>query len=340
MADTLPLETRQVPPTAPQAPRWSVAVFTSREDVDAAVATIDAVLGALDAHETVVDVLVNGNDGLAGGLASHYRSPHHAVSPLTTLRIWRLPLHDKAVTWNAFLYSIAPAAEVLFFVDGYAGVPPGTLTRLADRLSASPAALAAAAVPSVGRSASLMRARMVAEPQIHGSLYALRGDTAQALRRAAFRMPIGMYRVDSLLSSVVALNLTPTSSRWSYDRIAMAEDATWSLGADRLASRRGFRTHMKRLVRQALGVLEAQAFRDFLVVRQAPLASLPATDLEMVMDWMRRRPARAVTTIVKHPLALLELVRLSRWDWASQDAAPQLIASTDGSPMTRSVERG
>lgn len=337
---TLPLETSQVPPGTPKDHRWSVAVFTSREDLAAAVTTVDAVLAAVDVHETVVDVLVNGNDGLARELASQYQATDHPVSGLTTLRIWRLPLHDKAATWNAFIYTIAPEADVVFFVDGYAGVAPGRLTRLAHRLHESPAALAAAAVPSVGRSAALMRARMVVEPQIHGSLYALRGDTARALRLAAFRMPLGMYRVDSLLSSVVALNLAPASSPWSYDRIAMAEDATWSLRSDRLASRRGFRTHVKRFVRQALGVLEAQAFKEFLVVRQAPLASLPPTDLELVTDWMKRRPARAVATIVRHPLALLELARLSRSDWTSRDAPPQLSASIEGRALPVSAERG
>lgn len=340
MAVSLPLKTSQVPPEAPRDFRWSVAVFTSREDVAAAVITIDAVQAALDSHEAIIDVLVNGNDGLASALASRYRAPHHAASPLTTLRIWRLPIHDKALTWNVFIHSIAPDADVVFFVDGYAGVAPSALTRLADRLRESHVALAASAVPSVGRSASLMREHMLIEPQIHGSLYALRGDTVKALRQAAFRMPIGMYRVDGLLSSVVALGLAPESSQWSYERIAIAPDATWSRRPDALTSRRGVRTHLRRLVCQAFGVLESQAFRELLVVMKVPLAGLPSTDRQMVTDWMRQHTARAVATIARHPLALLELARLSRSDWRSEGAAPQLIASTSVHPTPGSVERG
>ena len=60
MAVSLPLKTGQVPPAAPREHRWSVAVFTSREDLAAAVITIDAVQAALDSHEAVIDVLVNG----------------------------------------------------------------------------------------------------------------------------------------------------------------------------------------------------------------------------------------------------------------------------------------
>ncbi|MEO8483785.1 MAG: hypothetical protein ABI634_16360 [Acidobacteriota bacterium] len=340
MAVSLPFKTGQVPPLAPRDRRWSVAVFTSREDIAGAVTTIEAVQAALDSHEAVIDILVNGNDDLARELTARYQAPHHLASPLSTLRIWRLPIHDKALTWNAFIHTIVPDADVVFFVDGYAGVAPIALTRLADRFHESPVPLAASAVPSVGRSASLMRARMLSEPQIYGSLYALRGDTVRALRHAAFRMPIGMYRVDGLLSSVVALNLSPPLAQWSYDRIAIAPDATWSRRPDALTSRGGVRTHLKRLVSQAFGVLEAQAFKEFLVVMKVPLASLPATDRQLVIAWMRRHPARAAATIARHPLALLRLAQLSRSHWASEDAAPQLVASTGGHPTPGSVERG
>jgi hypothetical protein len=340
VAVSLPLKTGQAPPAAPREHRWSVAVFTSREDVAAAVTTIDAVQAALDSHEAVIDVLVNGNNDLASALASRYSAPHHPASPLTTLRIWRLSIHDKALTWNAYLHSIVPDADVVFFVDGYAGVAPGALARLAGRLLESHAALAASAVPSVGRSASLMREYMLSQPQIHGSLYALRGDTVKALRHAAFRMPIGMYRVDGLLSSVVALGLAPESSQWSYDRIAIAPDATWSRRPDALTSRQGVRIHLRRLVCQAFGVLESQAFKELLVVMKVPLADLPATDRQLVTDWMRRHTARAVATIARHPLALVELARLSRSDSGPEGAEPQLVASTSGHPTPGSVERG
>jgi hypothetical protein len=303
-----------------------VAIFASREGVDVVCAAIDAVAVAVVGQSAVVDVLVNGSFDLARQVAGRYQAPHQASVPQSTLRVWALPIHDKACTWNHFVHTLCPDADVVFFVDGYAQAQADSLKRLAERLQSAKAALAAAAVPSVGRTAADQRARMIRAPQIHGSLYALSNEAVDAIRRTAFRMPLGIYRGDGLLASAVALGLEAGQSNWSDERVVVVPDATWSRRVPSPGNLRDIVTQVSRYARQCLGAFEGQALKEHLIARRAPASTLPESDLALVTGWIRQRKAAALAVMVRNPLALVAIYRLARMDWSKKDARPTLLA--------------
>jgi len=304
--------------------RWSVVILSSREDIATLCSSIEAALAATRDEPAVVDVMVNGNEPLALQAAAKFA--FWPASSSTTLRIWSLG-RDKAKAWNAYVHGVWPGAEVAFFVDGYARVEPDALGRLADALDASETALGAAAVPMVGRSASALRARMIAAPQINGSLYALRRGTVETIRSMGFRMPFGLYRLDGLLGSALAFGLDPQRHPWTPGFIAVVPGASWSRQIEHVRSTRDLVNWIGRLTRQALGAFEAQAIRDHLVHRQQTPATLPSTNAVFVWSWIRRNTVGALATIVRHPLSLPMLFQLrDAPDEHGLDAPPTLVA--------------
>src|SRR3954454_19268567 len=84
------------------APALGVAIFTARESVDVLAACLRATIGACVGLDARVDVLVNGNLPLAQDIASvtdRERSP-------VRVRVWHIPLGDKANAWNVYLHHI------------------------------------------------------------------------------------------------------------------------------------------------------------------------------------------------------------------------------------------
>jgi hypothetical protein len=292
--------------------QWSVAIFSSREDVTTLSASIDAVRTAASGRGIVIDVMINGNADLADETTACVSAHASASDVADTIRVWSVPLADKANAWNQYLHHVWPRSEVTFFVDGYASVHADALKRLADGLRSSGRALAAAAVPSVGRSAAALRARMLKEPQINGSLYALRGETMDALRGGGFRMPLGLYQQDGLLGSVLAFGLDPSAHAWTPEHIAVVPSASWSRRVESIWNRRDLATNVDRMMRQALGSFEALAIRDHLVHRKLAPSALPETNVEFLSSWIRHHTSEALTAIGREPLALPALVRLRR----------------------------
>ena len=120
------------------------------------------------------------------------------------VQLFDIPFADKSNAWNQYVHALAPPAALHVFVDAYATVTPGAIRALAAALAENPGALAAAALPSCGRSAPAQRCQMRKSPALHGSLHALRGDFLDRIRAAGIRLPVGLYRGDGLIGSLVA----------------------------------------------------------------------------------------------------------------------------------------
>ncbi|MEO8482749.1 MAG: hypothetical protein ABI634_11100 [Acidobacteriota bacterium] len=291
---------------------WSVVILSSREDVETLASSIDAARAAVAGRHVVIDVMVNGNARLAEQIAARFAAPASASSASATIRVWSLVMPDKANAWNQYVHHVWPGASVTFFVDGYASANVDALDRLADALDSSKRALAAAAVPSVGRSAAALRDLMMKEPQINGSLYALRGETVRALRSEAVRMPIGLYRQDGLLGSALMFGLDPVAHPWDPDHIVVASGASWTRRVESVWNVRDLANNLDRMKRQALGRFEALAIREHFVDLKLAPSRLPETNAAFLSSWMRRHAAKALTTIARYPFALPALVRLRR----------------------------
>ncbi len=329
----------QPPMTAPAATatgvHHSVAIFASRETPAVLAATILAATQAAqqagNTADAVIDVLVNGNTALADAAAQLGRARAQQADPVAPrLRIWHLALADKAHAWNQYVETIWPGSDIAFFVDGYVRLWPSTIERLSQRLQSSADAIAATGVPTVGRSAAAARRVMLAEGGIQGNCFCIAGKTLRQMREIGFRLPLGLYRGDSMIGAVLAYRLDPTQHQWDAKRAVLVEPAaSWDMRATRWWHPADWRASFKRLDRQAQGTLENLAMREHLTLRRLLPQALPATAAELVLDWAERCPDAATAACRRNGRAARALANLRNpRDWTLAITAPTLVADT------------
>ncbi len=308
---------------------WSVAIFAAREDVETLSATISAVRVAVAGTEKVtVDVVVNGNIGLAEK-ATALLNPDLTAESGLHVRIWHIPLGDKAHAWNEYLYRIWPGSDLAFFVDGYARVFPDALRLISAAMNAVPRAMAGTGVPSMGFSARAMRRRMRSESCIYGNLYAVRGQVMQILKARGFHLLLGMYRTDALLNASICFGLDPAKFDWDCSRIVVEWRASWALRPLRFWRPVDIRAYFKRMLRQAEGLLITEAIKQHLAVERKPPESLPGTAAELVNTWLAAFPGRAHRLMLMHPLCWIAVDRIRKpRNWSLSAQTPILLKST------------
>jgi hypothetical protein len=76
-----------------------------------------------------------------------------------TLRIWSIPLGDKANAWNQYIHHLWAGQELVFFIDGYVRLNSDAIELLGGAVQSDPQALGGSGVPTVGRSARALRHR-------------------------------------------------------------------------------------------------------------------------------------------------------------------------------------
>jgi hypothetical protein len=310
-------------------PTWSVAISAARESVDTLSRCIHAALLACSGRPAVIDVLINGNMALA-----------QAVSELdwsaadNEVRIWSIRMGDKAHTWNEYLHRIWPVGATAFFIDGYAEVKPEALLAMSDRMARTSSALGATGVPTCGRSAGKLREQMLKSGGIHGNLYAIRADAMQALRERKFRLPLGLYRTDPLLGSVLMFGLDPEKNKWDPSLVVVEPNATWDVRGISDITWKNISSQAKRLLRQAQGDLENRAAREHLAIKRLPPQQLPGTVKELVNGWVEEHPEQARSLFFKRPLCFHAVRKLKAdRDWAAAAMPPVLMAASGNKSM-------
>jgi hypothetical protein len=325
--------------------KWAVAIFSSRETLETLSSSINAALVATSQADTTIDVIVNGNRSLAIEVGSYIRSIRSLGRFSTLVRVWYVPVGDKAHAWNQYLYEIWPESDIGYFIDGYVQVMPDALNLIWEGLATAPGAIAASGVPTMGRSARALRERLLSEGGVHGNLYALRGSTMAQLKSLGFRLPLGIYRTDPLLIAVICFGLDPSRNEWDTRRILVHPQATWRFRPLNWWSPRDLRTHLNRVIRQAQGTLENLAIREHFAIQKNLPQSLPKTTSQLVGDWVSKFPAAARRTFVRSPLCFLAARSLRRpRDWSQAKTLPELIAQTvvpwsDGSTCPEVAEK-
>jgi hypothetical protein len=307
---------------------WSVAIIAARESAATLSRCINAALAACGSRAAVVDVLINGNSGLAQQTAALAAQGAFACGT-STLQIWSTPAGDKAHAWNQYVHDIWPGGDIAFFVDGYAEVRPDAFAALNDRLAAAPDALAVTGVPSSGRSAGRQREYMLRHGGFHGNMHALSGVALEALRKKGIRLPLGLYRTDSLIGAALLFKLAPESARWDTSRVVVAGDATWDVPGLAALTLENIVSQVKRMLRQAQGDLENRAVREHLSVQRLPLEQLPATTHELVNRWVSSQRGQAWRMYLRNPFRLHAAYKLRRGrDWSQAEHPPALLHST------------
>jgi hypothetical protein len=125
-------------------------------------------------------------------------------------------------------------------------------------------------------------------------------------------LPRGIYRNDSALGAVLAFDLDPAHNRWSWDRIAVVEDARYDAPVADPTRLVDWRTAARRRLRQAKGDLETRALKAHLADSKRPPSEWPATARDLVLQWARERRADARALMWVDPLAWLTLQKLRR----------------------------
>ncbi|MBK1679291.1 hypothetical protein [Rhodocyclus tenuis] len=320
----------ELPP--PDSARWTIAIFTARESLETLNACLHAV-GAACREDAIIDVVVNGNPGLARRLADEARLPVRCGLPgRACLRIWEIGLGDKANAWNQYIAKIWPGSKITYFIDGYVQPFPDALQRIDTELSAHPTALAATGVPSVGRSAALLREELLSHGGLHGNLFALPRATIEALRHIDFQLPLGLYRTDSTIGAALAYSLHPESCAWDpRGNIHVCADASWSNPTGSIFRWRDLHAQLLRVLRQQRGTLENHAVRHLFSELRLPVGALPRSVNELVDNWRREKRSEFLHLLLVNPIA----VALALRDLESKRAA---VANPQRSPEAVSAE--
>jgi hypothetical protein len=303
---------------------WSVAIFSSRETPAALLASLTAAIDATPDEESTIDIVINGNRALADEVGERVKSLRGGGAARKVVRVWFLRVADKAHAWNQYVHHIWPGSTVAYFVDGYVQVMPDALAHIGKGMAATPKALGASGVPTMGRSAK----RLQKQPGAHGNLCAVRGDALAQLREMGFRLPVGIYWIDGILFAVICFGLDPSKNKWESDRLLVCPQATWAFQPLRWWSATDVKAHLKRIMRQAQGVLENRAVRELFAVQRKSALSFPGTSSELVWSWLRAFPLAAAKAFIRNPLSLLAARRLQpgRRDWSGITTPPLLIA--------------
>jgi len=302
---------------------WAVAIIAARESLATLRSTIDATVAAAGGRDTVIDLLINGNPALAREAAA-WAGASYAATP--ELRVWSIAQGDKAHAWNEYVHRIWPAGRTAFFLDGYARPRPDGLEQLAVSLAHAPDAFGATGVPTSGRSAPALRAAMLRGGGFHGNMNAIPAHAMAGLRDMGFRLPLGLYRTDSLIGTVLMFALDSTAHEWEPRRVVVNGAATWDVPGQSDLTIANVLAQFKRRQRQAQGDLENRAARDHMVVRGQPLTGFPKTVRELVLNWIDAHPDEVRRLYLKNPLRLRAARRMrAAQDWSAAERAPVLL---------------
>lgn len=306
---------------------WSVAIFSSREDSATLLECLSAVFRvAHSAQPVAVDLIVNGNQALGTRMAADAKVMKFA--PNIDFRIWFIPLGDKAHAINEYLHRIRPDSDIGFFIDGYVRLRADSLSALALALESSPAAFGASGVPTVGRSAGALREEMMRNGGIHGNLFALNRRAIAKIIEFGFRLPLGLYRTDSLIRAAACFDFDPPHATWNSDRIAVCAYASWDLIHPSGPWMTQLSNVYKRRLRQAQGELENFALKAHLALERKPLSQLPACANDLVNDWHARHAQDFWRRVVGNPLVLAARRKLkSGIDRSLASGQPRLLFS-------------
>lgn len=309
---------------------WTVAIIAARESIVTLGRCITATLAACTSHGAVVDVVINGNTELAEAAAALVRSGKLDTGS-SVVRVWSIAVGDKAHAWNQYVHYIWPGSEITYFVDGYVEPRPDAFVALSRRLGEAPEALGVTGVPSAGRSAAKTRETMLRHGGIQGNMHALGNEAMTEIKQRGVRLPLGLYRTDSLIGALLLLKLAPESAKWEPKRLVVAGDATWDIPGQSAFTFQNVKAQLKRMLRQAQGDLENRALREHMTVQHLPAQQFPETAAELVINWIAAQPEQAKAIFRKRLACRYAAHKLRRGrDWSAAHMPPQLLQASAG----------
>lgn len=292
----------------------SLVIFASREAEAVVERTLRLALLSIESVQTswTVHIIVNGNKGLGDGLARRMDGMKSTPSRVK-VQIWSLSLGDKAHAWNTYIQRIWNGEQIAYFIDGYVRLREKSLVELDAVMRRHPNCLGGTGVPSVGPSAHSMRAEIVKRGGYHGNLCCMRGNVIAEMRNRKICIPVGMYRVDSLVGAYLSYALDPTRNKWDEKGIAVAENASWDVDVKRWWRYSDLKAKRNQILRQAKGALENAAVKFLLTKAGRNFECLPSDVYALLHEWLLADPGGWKSVCVRNPIALYQLYKCMQW---------------------------
>ena len=175
------------------------------------------------------------------------------------------------------------------------------------RLDTDPHVMAVAAIATTGRTMRRTAAEALRTGgQLGGQLHALRPDFLDRMVARGIRLPVGLYRGDGLLNSMVCHNLDAMGSPWDSTRVPAVADATFAIPVLSPFKWQDIKRQYRRKIRQMRGTIENAAIKS--IIYKSGYQGLPGDADSMI----RGLPGRA--------LARRRLRQSTECSWAWQSA--------------------
>ena len=289
-------------------PTWAVAIFASREDLATLSECVAALITAcrFSSKSAVIDLVINGNPALGRTASETLTSTYDDIQ----VNVHSIAFGDKANAWNEYVHAFWPGADTTFFVDGYVRVQPNAFGLLDAAIASGPTFLGATGVPSVGRSADSLRRQMIAGGGMHGNMHAISNTAMVTYRDNAVKLPVGLYRTDSLIGAIMMFRFDPGQFKWDTSVVKVQPDATWGLINQPRFGPALIKSYWKRKLRQSQGQLENLAVHEHFAIRRQTPQSLPPTARQLVLEWVARHPSKVRKLAVKNFLILHAMYKL------------------------------
>jgi glycosyltransferase involved in cell wall biosynthesis len=264
---------------APGLPDATVTVLCQNEapHLEACLASIARAGRGL---RLVTTVIVNGSRD-SSAIVARQASDMHGLDA----NIYAISHGDKANAINHGIAALRKPAALHVFVDAYAVLSDGALRALADALARDDHALAATGLAGNGRTMQAAAEATLREGgRLNGQLHAFRPAFLDRMVSAGIRLPVGLYRGDSLLASMVCHNLDALGQPWDNARCIGARDAVFTIPQLSPVRPRDIVRQFRRKVRQMRGRLENAAIQS--IIYRGGYAALPDNADDMIAGWL------------------------------------------------------
>ena len=297
---------------------WGCAIFARNEESRIGEC-IRSFARASEGMRVRASVFVNGSsDGTAERATAELKQADlHG-------EVYRIAAACKWNAMNAFIHELRPHAKMYAFVDATAFIGASSLCACASEFKNSPRVLVIGAVPSNGRSATTLREAAFKGGGI-GQFFVVRRELLDELVARGRRIPVGLYRGDGLLAGFIDHETNEGIHREPMRRVGFTPAAEYSIRPLSPFSWHDIKVYYNRLVRQARGRLENQAWNS--IIWSLGFDALPRFGDELILAWLKDNSPRDEGP-VNNFFIRQALKRIRKWQRPrEEDLMPVLIAS-------------
>lgn len=283
----------------------NLVIFAARENISTLTTSLSCALHAIP-EGSRVDVLVNGNHELADQISAWICC--NTAIEAKQCQVWYISVADKGNAWNQHIHTIWQQDLDAVYIDGYVRISRDAIAALSKTLADNPTALGTSGLPTVGASARTLQQTMRTEGGFHGNLCAIKASALAQLRGRGIRIPLGMYRVDSIMGAFLSFGLDNTVHPWDPFRyLPTTTDARWECDEKKWYRWQDIVAWLNRRKRQIRGAFENAAVKYYLADSKRLPETLPDNVHELVLTWSRSNPNSANALIkqsVRHREAM------------------------------------